>query len=105
MTGPEIATFTARLARFTDMGLDLEAGERLAGKLVIRDREQDDRRQCLECLHLHGDGRCGNWRRAGGPIRAHDAQLPKDFVNLMQRCDGFTDAVQIQHHEGEYAQA
>jgi hypothetical protein len=97
MTGAEIDTFTARLARFTDMGLGLDAGERLADKLVIRDREQDDRRQCLECLHLHqGDGwRCGNWQRAGVAVRARDAQLPTDLVYQLQRCNGFADAVSM----------
>ena len=96
MTGAEIDTFTARLARFTDKGLlDLDAGERLADKLVIRGREQDDRRQCLECTHLHRGGgwRCGNWQRAGVALRARDAQLPADFVGQLQRCDGFADAV------------
>ena len=94
MTGTEIDTFTARLARFTDKGLTLDAGERLADKLVIRDRERDDRRHCLECTHLHRGGgwRCSNWQRAGVALRARDAQLPTDFVNLLQRCDGFNDA-------------
>jgi hypothetical protein len=105
MTGAEIDTFQARLARFTDKGLTLDAGEGLADKLLIRDREQDDRRQCLECLHLHGGRRCGNWQRAGVAIRARDAQLPTDFVNQLQRCDGFADAVQIQHQGGDYGQA
>ena len=92
MTGAEIDTFTARLARFTDKGLDLDAGERMADKLVIRDREQDDRRLCLECLHLHrGDGwRCRNWQAAGIACRARDAQLPTDLATQLQRCDGFT---------------
>lgn len=93
MTGAEIDTFTARLARFTDRGLDIDAGERLADKLVVRDRERDDRRHCLECLHLHGGRRCGNWQRAGVAVRARDAQLPTDFVNQLQRCSGFADAV------------
>ena len=96
MTGAEIDTFTARLARFMDKGLDLDAGERLADKLVIRDREQDDRRQCLECLHLHRGWRCGNWQRAGVAVRAGHAHLSTDFVSLLQRCDGFADAV---HHK------
>ena len=93
MIGAEIDTFEARVAHLSDMGIDLDAGERLADKLVIRDREQDDRRQCLECLHLHGGRRCGNWQRAGVAVRARDAQLPTDFVDLLQRCDGFSDAV------------
>lgn len=93
MTGAEIDTFTARLVRFTDMGLDLHTGERLADKLVIRGREQDVRRNCLECLHLHrGDGwRCGNWQRAGVAVRARDAQLSAALVFQLQHCEGFKE--------------
>lgn len=91
MNGQEIDTFTARLARFTDKGLDLDAGERLADRLVIRDREQDTRRLCLECNHLGGTGRCGNWQRAGVAIRSRDAQLPGDLVQLLQHCAGFSE--------------
>ena len=54
MNGREIDTFTARLARFTDKGLMLDDAEKLADKLVTRDRESDDRRLCLECVHLAG---------------------------------------------------
>ena len=93
MTGAEIDAFTARLARFTDRGLTLDDAERLADRLVTRDRESDDRRLCLECLHLAGFGawRCGNWQRAGAAIRARDAHLPGELVYLLQRCEGFTD--------------
>ncbi len=96
MNTVEIDTFTARLARFTDKGLDLTTAETLADKLVIRDRETDDRRLCLECLHLHraGGWRCGNWLRAGVAMRAKDAQLPGDLVMQLQRCDGFKDMTQ-----------
>ena len=90
MTGAEIDTFTACLARFTDKGLSLIDAEALADKLVIRDREGDDRRVCLECVHLRHGGRCGNWQAAGVAIRARDAQLPGDFTAMLQRCDGFT---------------
>ena len=63
MTGAEIDTFTARLVRFTDKGLDLDTSERLADKLVIRDRERDDKRLCLECGHPCGPraGIVGLW--------------------------------------------
>lgn len=93
MTGHEIDTFTARLARFTDKGTSTDVGETLADKLVIRDRESDDRRLCLECRHLAGYGpeswRCGNWQAAGTAIKARDAGLPADLVWRLQRCDGF----------------
>ncbi|HXE23004.1 MAG TPA: hypothetical protein VN617_11825 [Rhodoferax sp.] len=89
MNGAEIDAFTARLARFTDKGLGLADAERLADRLVIRDRESDDRRLCLECMHLHRGGRCGNWQRAGVAMTARDARLPGELVQRLQRCDGF----------------
>ena len=95
MTGRAIDTFTARLARFTDKGAALDMAESLADKLVIRDRDKDDRRICLECSHLAGyakSWRCGNWQRAGIAIQSRDAGLPGDLVHLLQRCDGFTPA-------------
>lgn len=94
MTGAEIDSFTARLARFTDKGLTADDAESLADKLVQRDRESDDRRQCLECSHLGGYGvtswRCGNWQAAKVAHRApQDSKLPADLVMQLQRCDGF----------------
>lgn len=95
MTGAEIDTFTARLARFADKGLTTDDGEALADKLVIRDRESDDRTACLECLHLAGHAgswRCGNWQAAALATQARDAQLPGDLVRKLQRCNGFKGA-------------
>ena len=93
MNTGEIDSFEARLARFADKGLMLDDAEKLADKLVIRDRESDDGRLCLECLHLAGHGasswRCANWRLAGVAARARDAALPRDLVQILQRCDGF----------------
>ena len=92
MNSVEIDALIARLARFTDKGLTLNDGEALADKLVARDRESDNRRVCLECLHLNGQvraWRCTNWKVAGVAVRSSDAQLPSDFVVLPQRCDGF----------------
>ena len=92
MTGREIDTFTARLARFTDKGLSLDAAESLADKLVTRDREYDDRRLCLECAHLAGYAGawgCRNWQQAAIASKARDAQLPAALVIQPQRCDGF----------------
>ena len=90
MNGAELDAITARLARFTDPGLNLADAEALADKLVQRDREADDRRACLECAQLEGHARtwgCKAWKRAG----ARDASLPGDLVRTLQRCDGFTD--------------
>ncbi len=94
MNGAEIDTFAVRLHKFTDKGLARNDSEALADKLVLRDREQDDRRVCLECNHFAGYGagswRCGNWQVAGVAIHSRDAQLPADLVMQLQRCDGFT---------------
>lgn len=87
MRGQEIDNLTARLARFTDKGASLDDAERLADKLVIRDREGDDRRLCLECSHLQGVGRwrCGNWQAADVTRMG----LARDLVLMLQRCAGF----------------
>jgi hypothetical protein len=94
MNTAEIETFMARLSRFTTKGMTIYEGEALADKLVIRDREQDDRGFCLECRYLAGHGpgswRCSNWQAAGIAIRSRDTQLPADLVEQLQRCDGFT---------------
>lgn len=95
MNSREIDTFTARLARFTDKGLGLDDADDLADKLVRRDRDLDDRRLCLECIHLSGQcGKawdCRNWSRAGVALRARDAQLSAALVFQLQRCDGFQE--------------
>lgn len=94
MTGNEIELFGRRADHFLyKHGLSVAQVEDLADKLVIRDREGDDRRLCIECRHLrtygHGSWHCAAWRTADAAIRASDARLPTDFVSLMQRCPGF----------------
>lgn len=90
MTDRQINTFTVRVARFTEKGLRPDFSRRLAETLAIRDQEGDDRRLCLECVHLqgHGSWRCGNWKLADVP---HDG-LPRVVVPMLQRCDGFQKA-------------
>ena len=92
MTGREIDTFTARLHHFTRRGLAESDAERLADKLVTRDREGDDRRLCLECLHLKSGGGgwgCNQWQRAG----LGASGLPAELVRQLQRCDDFKDSI------------
>ena len=82
MNGTEIDTFTARLARFTEQGLILADAEWLAGKLVTRDRDVDDRRLCLECCHARPGRRCD-----------------KNAIFLLeqlQRCDHFKKLSELQ---------
>ncbi len=87
MNTGEVDTFTQRLARVTDKGVSYDEAERLADALVIRDREGDDRRLCMECAHLQGHGRwrCGNWQRAD---MAREGIAPA-LVVMLQRCAGF----------------
>ena len=95
MNTAEIDTFMARLTRFTDKGLALDAAEALADRLVARDREADDRRLCLECAHLAGHAGvwgCRNWQQAAIASRIRDAQLPAALAIQPQRCDGFKAA-------------
>jgi hypothetical protein len=70
-----------RCERFERMGYGwLEAG-RLADKLLIRDRSEDDRRLCAECQHLRG--RPGAWRCSA------TNGMPEPMVAALQRCPGF----------------
>jgi len=93
MNGAELDLLAARLARFTDKGVSQGDAEALADKLVIRDRDSDDRALCLECRHMAGYGpaswRCGNWQAAGVAISQRASQLPGDLVFQLQRCPGF----------------
>ena len=86
----EIDTFAVRLARFIDKGVSYVDAERLAEKLVNRDREGDDQRLCLECSHLQGAGRwrCGNWQQADVAREG----LVRDLVLMRQRCPGYAGA-------------
>ncbi len=88
MNGQELDTFMARQALFMERGAVPQDAERMADKLVARDRGDDARRLCLECQHLRGAGpyRCGNARAAGVP-----ADLARELVLMPQRCDGFKD--------------
>lgn len=59
MTGAEIDCMVSRVERFVARGVDLIEATALADKLVLRDRDGDDRRLCLECDHLRPGERCG----------------------------------------------
>lgn len=75
MTGTEIDTFTARLARFPDKGFSLVDSEALADRLVARDRDGDDRHLCAECVHCRFGMRCAK---------------KLAVLDILQRCDHFT---------------
>lgn len=90
MNGGEIDTFIRRLSVFAKRGLSLDDRESLADRLVIRDRESDNRRACLECMHFNSQVEtqgCGNWEEVG--IKAKDSQLSREQVRSLQLCNGF----------------
>ncbi len=89
MNTAEVDTFMARVVRFTGLGLTVEGSELLADQLVIRDRQHDERVVCVECANLHSYRQCANWQSAGVALQQRDAQLPVDFFQRLQRCDGF----------------
>ena len=84
MNGAELKQFGKRLQQFTRRGSSVESAEAVADRLVIRDREQDDRHTCLECA-AYRPSRCGNHRRAG--LQASD--VSRDLPTMLQRCPGF----------------
>lgn len=90
MNETEIDTLMTRLALFTGKGATVQDAEKQADRLMVRDREGDDRRLCLECAHLHGVGpwHCGNWRQSG----MAQGGTPRDTVALLQRCRGYRAA-------------
>ena len=86
----EIDTFTAKKAWFIRMGCATDDAEHMAERLILRDRQHDDRRLCLECAYLQGWGHwhCGNWQTAN----VAGSGLSRDLVFLLQRCGGFKAA-------------
>lgn len=62
----------ARLALFDARGVGVDDAERLADKLLVRDREGDRRGACAECVHLVGSGP-GRWRcNDRSPVNVND---------------------------------
>ena len=83
-TDADIVHFLDRRARLLRWGWLEPEAEKLAERLVIRDRERDARVSCTDCRHYR-PGRCGNHRRAG--LRAPD--VGRDLAATLQRCPGF----------------
>ncbi len=83
-TDAHIALYLDRRARLLRWGWAEPDAEKLAERLVERDREHDDRVSCAECMHYR-PGRCGNHRRAG----LHSPDMGRDLLATLQRCPGF----------------
>lgn len=80
----DIACFNAMRERLIYWRWSEVEAEEMAERLVKRDQQGDDRKNCLECRH-HRPGRCANYRRAGfqGP------ELGSGLAAMLQRCAGF----------------
>lgn len=83
----EIQTFIARVERFTRRGQIETKAEHLAEVLLVRDRDDDDRRMCLECAGLGERGRCLPARRGAIPGAG---RVVEPVTTILQRCEGFT---------------
>ena len=80
MNTAEIDTYYRRLDRVWGRS----DAERIADRLVIRDRDTDDRVMCVECRHISGKS-CQNWKQAEmAPL------IPEDMQTTLQRCPGFS---------------
>ncbi len=80
----ELKTMATRLERFARIGMDVDQAERLADKLLTRDREGDDRHVCVECLHCQ-HGQCSNSRAAG----LNHPELGRDYALTLKRCGSY----------------
>ena len=88
----ETGRFVARVSLFLRRGVGAEDADDLAERLVLRDRDGDDQRACVECRNLAGHVstglRCLAARAAGV-----GSGLPTVLVMQQQRCPGFGGAV------------
>lgn len=85
----------ARLALFDARGLTAADAERLVSKLLVRDREGDNRGCCAECRQLVGNGP-GRWKcgdRKQGINDLAGANLGAAFVHVtLHHCQSFKGA-------------
>lgn len=97
MSTAEVDLFMARVERFTSRGLPGWGlpgwAESLTDRLLVRDREGDDRRMCIECRHCTSGRSCGRARAAG---LSH--QELGELTVMLQRCPAFAPAISM---EGE----
>ena len=80
----DTARFLDRRARLLRWGWAEPEAERLAERLVKRDRDQDARVSCTDCKHYR-PGRCGNHKAA----MLSTAEIGRDLAALLQHCPGF----------------
>jgi hypothetical protein len=86
MNSAEIEATVFRLQLFARLDMGEAQSEKLTDLLVIRDRQLDDRRLCLECSHLGDRGRC--LAAAAGRLPSADRRL-EPVPDVLQRCPAF----------------
>ena len=79
-----VAQFVARVSLFIRRGVDASEADDLAERLVLRDREGDDRALCLECSRYRPRN-CTAYRAAG--LQSHE--VGHDLAARLQRCLAF----------------
>ena len=82
-SGADIARFVDRRRRLLRWGWPEAEAQRLAERLVRRDREQDERVSCADCQYYR-PGQCGN--RSGAGLST--AEVGRDLAGMLQRCPG-----------------
>ena len=76
MNTAEINRMALRIGMFQRRGLQLLQAEAFSDRCLLRDRDMDDRRACVECKHWQTSGTCA----------AKQVALPK---TMFHRCHKF----------------
>ncbi len=82
----EIARAGSYMQQADRHGFDVDVAERITDRLILRDRQGDDRRFCIECRHLNPAGQCNAAR--SGRLPGADRDLEPVKVTL-HRCPSF----------------
>lgn len=92
VTTDEAEARDRRIVTFARFGIEREQASELAQRLLVRDRECDDRRMCVECARLKmipaGRGRVTPFCRHHSQIVQYGYHGPA----VLFRCDGFLGA-------------
>lgn len=86
MNTAELNAFVARRDRLLRWGYGESEADDLAERLTLRDRQEDDRRMCLECSNLGDMGRC--IAASTGRLVGADRRL-EPVRTILQRCEAF----------------
>lgn len=92
LTEKQLLRMQFRIALFRRRGLSEAAAETLADRLAERDFDRDDRRCCLECLHLQTPGTCFQAQRGLIPNTTTRKNVEHAYASvrdLLQRCEAF----------------